>query len=91
MTSEEIIESRKEAENAGWVRLNPNGKGPEEWGWCGYRVMRYKKGEWWGYEPKYGYNAGLGISMKTREDAQAFCESHYNKKMDYDPHRGDVI
>lgn len=90
MTSEEIAESRKEAEDAGWVRLSS--KGPEEWGWCGYRVMKHKQGQWWGYEPRYGYNAGLGISMKTRQDAQEFCEKHYYDKMgDEMPHRGDPI
>lgn len=75
MTSEEIQENRKDAESAGWVKLTTNG--PDEWGWCGYTVMRYKPNEWWGYlENHRGYN-GLGISMKTREEAQAFCEAHY--------------
>lgn len=90
MTSEEIQEARKDAEDAGWIRLP--GKGPRCWGWCAYTVMEYKPGQWWGYlDDHRGYN-GLGISMKTREEAQAFCEDHYyDRKGQENPRRGEPI
>lgn len=72
----QIAENRKEAEDAGWIRLS--GPGPEEWGWCGYRVMKHAPGEWWAYH----LDRGLGISEKTRQLAQMFCEEHYDRRMD---------